>query len=340
MRDPLQEADWEDANRFTVEGRPWFDPAAPWGRLPTRAKETVRSAVWDLSRHSAGISIRLIAEPGPLRLRWTLTSTALAMPHMPATGVSGLDVYVKDNRSGWRFVRNATPTGPTNMATVSVEGPSAREIMVYLPLYNGVARLEMAGAARGALRPAPSRRPGQDKPVVIYGTSIVQGGCASRPGMAWPAILGRRVDRPIVNLGFSGNGKLDPEMGPLLAEIDAAAFVVDCLHNCGGMPLPELAQRVSSIATAIRERSHAPILFVGSSPIDSGKPVDARSRLQEETVGRLSRDGVANLHSIPGTRLNGADGDATVDGVHPTDLGMLRHAETLEPAVRRLLRHA
>jgi hypothetical protein len=69
------------------------------------------------------------------------------------------------------------------------------------------------------------------KPIVVYGTSIAQGACASRPGMAWTAILGRRMNIPLINLGFSGNGKLEKEMLDLIAEIDAEVYILDCLQN-------------------------------------------------------------------------------------------------------------
>ncbi|MFY7953058.1 MAG: SGNH/GDSL hydrolase family protein [Armatimonadaceae bacterium] len=171
---------------------------------------------------------------------------------------------------------------------------------------------------------------------MVYGTSIAQGGCASRPGMAWPTILARRIDRPAINLGFSGNGKLDPEMGPLLAELDPVVYVVDCLHNCGSLGRSEIEQRLSGLVDAIRARRTAPIVFVGKSAIDNLVAVDERSHWQETAMERLRARGTRDLFVVPGKALNGTDGDATVDGVHPNDLGMLRHAEALEPLVRRL----
>ena len=98
------------------------------------------------------------------------------------------------------------------------------------------------------------------KPIVFYGTSITQGGCASRPGMVHTAILQRRLDHPVVNLGFSGNGKMEPEVVELMAEIDASCFVIDCLPN---MDAKEVAERTEPLVRKLREaQPKTPILLV------------------------------------------------------------------------------
>ena len=99
-----------------------------------------------------------------------------------------------------------------------------REYCLYMPLYNGVEFLEIGVSEQAMFTPIPPR---SLKPLVFYGTSICQGGCASRPGMAWPSIVGRKLDRPIVNLGFSANGTMETSVGQLLAELDATAYVID-----------------------------------------------------------------------------------------------------------------
>jgi len=332
----LFQPEWVDARSLTVDGRGWSDPSSPWARLPASAKGVVRDAVWDLSRHSAGIAVRFRTNGGPLSVRWTLGSDSLEMPHMPATGVSGIDVYTRNRTGVWRFAGNLRPSKRQSQGSVILPHSERLEVMLYLPLYNAALSVEVASPGGPTPIPAPPRPAGRDRPWVIYGTSIAQGGCASRPGMAWPTILARRIDRPAINLGFSGNGKLDPEMGPLLAELDPAFYVIDCLHNCGSLSRSEIEQRVTGLVNTVRARRSAPILFVGRSAIDDRVPVDERSLWQEATVGRLRAAGIPNLHVVSGTRLNGGDGDATVDGVHPNDLGMVRHADALEAVERRL----
>ena len=161
-----------------------------------------------------------------------------------------------------------------------------------------------------------------------------------RPGMAYPAILGRRLDRAIINLGFSGNGRAEPEMASFLAELDPAAYVLDCLPNLGGNDV----ERLEVFVNILRQRHPAtPIFLVENLEYPDGIIIPARKMSYEkanqtlhEIYTRLSRtDG--NLHYFPGRNLIGTDGEATVDGVHPTDLGAMRMADQMEPALRQAL---
>jgi hypothetical protein len=191
------------------------DTESYFDRLPARAKGVVRDAVWDLSRHSTSMSVRFDTDADAIYARYDLTTPRIAMPHMPATGVSGLDLY---GRLGdrWQWV------GITKPSAQHVEEPLAEKLasgrrayVVYLPLYNGVKSLEI-GVSKGAtFTPTPPRK---DKPVLFYGTSITHGACASRTGMCFVNILGRRLDRPMLNFGFSGNGKMEVEVAKFLAE--------------------------------------------------------------------------------------------------------------------------
>ena len=194
-----------------------------------------------------------------------------------------------------------------------------------------------------SLAKAPARPEGKQKPLVFYGTSITHGGCASRPGMAYPAILGRRFDRPVVNLGFSGNGKMEAAMGELLQEIDAAAYILDCIPNM----TPELiAERVVPLVKALRAaRPGIPILLVENIQYQSGAFLEAsriayeekNEALQESYGTLLGSEYISDLYYLPGDTLLGSDGEATVDGVHPTDLGFQRMADAFEPVLKSFL---
>jgi hypothetical protein len=115
--DEKEQVRWYDIKLVEVEGQGFSDLKAPFDRLPAKAEQTVRSAVWGLSRHSAGILARFTTEATTIKARWTLTSSKLALPHMPATGVSGLDLYVKAEK-GWRWLGVGQPTAQTNTATL------------------------------------------------------------------------------------------------------------------------------------------------------------------------------------------------------------------------------
>jgi hypothetical protein len=181
---------WHDVRNFTVEGRGWpeQDLEAPFDRLPAKAEGKVRSAVWSLSHDSAGVCIRFASDAPAIHCRWTLLKSNLAMPHMPATGVSGVDLYVNTDK-GWRWLANGRPTKTTNeTALIANLPPLRREYLLYLPLYNGVSSVEVGVANGRPLSPLP-RDEKRAKSIVFWGTSITQGGCASRPGMVHTAIL-------------------------------------------------------------------------------------------------------------------------------------------------------
>ncbi len=335
-----QEVKWHDATSFEVEGKGWAEAAGPFDRLPDSAKSKINSTAWQLSKESAGLCIRFVTNADAVNIRWSLTNGALEMPHMPATGVSGVDLYVRSDNGSWRFVGNGRPgkkEGNITRAEFSKGPKIPRECLLYLPLYNGTKSLEI-GVPPGALLEKPKPRPeGLRKPIVIYGTSIVQGGCASRPGMAWPAILGRLLDRPVINLGFSGSGTMEPSVAEPLAELDPAAYVIDCIWNMSEDP-DLYMDHVSRLVHTIRKtRPSTPIIFVGQSLIRPEAHPTKATLGQEAAVRSLQKEGVQGLFTIPGAGLVGDDGEGTVDGVHPNDLGMDRQAHAMLPFVKNAL---
>lgn len=333
--------DWYDAGSLGVEGQGWRAESAPFARLPGRAQATVRPEVWELSRHAAGLCVRFATAATRVCADWALGSPALAMDHMPATGVSGLDLYVRAARGRWRWLGVGRATEPVNRKELTGGLDAGRhEFLLYLPLYNAVEHLRI-GVPAGCAIARPRRPPA--RPVVCYGTSIVQGGCASRPGMAYPAIIGRRLDVPVVNLGFSGNGRMEPEVAGLLAEIDAAVYVLDPLPNNSAA---DVRERMGPLVRTLRAaRPGTPIIVVENvtytyAHLRAGirscvREVNAALR---RVLRELRRDGVRGLTCVPGAGLLGADGEATVDGVHATDVGFLRMAAALTPVVRAALR--
>lgn len=329
---------WTDAAGLTIEGVGWKDTPGPYHRLPVRAQALVREPVWNLAANSAGVLVRFTSDSPTLHARWKLTNSELAMPHMPATGMSGLDLYVKQP-SGWRWLGAGRPAAQENSVRI-IDGisESEREFALYLPLYNGVEKLEIGVVAGSGLKPAPPRQ----KPVVFYGTSITQGGCASRPGMAYPAIIGRRLDIPTINLGFSGNGRTETEMVDLLAELDPAAFVIDPLPN---MSAGQLQKRLGYLLKTLREEHpETPVILVESVTYqnefirqESPTPTQEKNQILRSIYEEAKPQWQGRLYYVEGPALLGSDGEGTVDGVHPTDLGFLRMADVLAPVVARAI---
>ena len=191
---------------------------------------------------------------------------------------------------------------------------------------------------KGAPRPSSHR-----SPIVFYGTSITQGGCASRPGMTHTAILGRRLERPVINLGFSGNGLMEPEMASLLSELDPAVYVLDCLPN---MTAELVTERVEPFVRTLRKaRPSTPIVLAEDRTYSNAPLVPEpfeRNRTSRAALKsayeHLIASGVRNLHYLPGETQLGDDGEGTVDGSHPTDLGFFRMAEAFGKVIEPLLR--
>ncbi len=335
--------DWHDVEDWGIEGRGWSTKvmAHYYDRLPAKAEGVVRDVVWNLSRHSAGMLTHFDTDATAISVRYSLLSANLAMAHMPATGVSGIDLYAHDEEGHPRWVAVFQPKGGAEQNGPLVNGidPGKRRFTAYLPLYNGVSKLEF-GVPRGSYFEGVGPRP--DKPIVYYGTSITHGACASRPGMPHPAILERRLGKPTINLGFSGNGKMELEVAALLAEIDASVYVIDCLPNitadvvaANTEPLVRLlrALRPDTPIVLVEDRTYASAWIKESS---RERHRDSRAALVR-AYDELIKGGARNLYYVSGDDLLGNDDEATTDGSHPNDLGFMRQADAMEPVLREAL---
>lgn len=331
---------WVDLRELTLEGQGWRDESEPYTRYPDRAKPTLREPVWQLSRHSAGIRVRFRTNAPTISARWSLLNENLAMPHMPATGVSGLDLYALDHNK-WRWAAVGVPKAKDNEVPLFKDSqPIMRDYTLYLPLYNGLTSAFVGVPEQSTITPLP--RATTHKPICFFGTSILQGGCACRPGMGYPEIISRRLDRPHLNLGFSGNAKLEPAVSALLAELDPSLYLLDALpNNSAEEAAANLEPFIRTIHTA---RPTTPIILVENIDYQNGWHLTTRhvnanriNDVNRNVYEKLLAEGWKNLHYIANTHLLGDDGEGTVDGAHPTDLGFFRMAAAIEPTIRALV---
>ncbi|WP_339793205.1 SGNH/GDSL hydrolase family protein [uncultured Imperialibacter sp.] len=343
-----------------IEGQAWAgETKAPYDRLPARAEGKVPPAVWNLSQHSAGLMVRFRSNSPQIVIRYISKPKGegnnYGMDHMPATGVSGVDLYAITNEG--REIWCAAKRNFGDTITYRYEGlrPNdqfhelGREYRIYLPLYNSVSWLEVGVETSAHFKPLPVRK---EKPIVVYGTSIAHGACASRPGMAWTSILGRKMDRPLINLAFSGNGRLDSSVVDFVNEIDAKVFVLDCLPNLipgtwerlGINGEQGLKDRVLTSVRALRAKHlTTPILLVDNAGYTDALVNDDRkwqyttaNRVQQEAFYQLKKEGVTSLFYLTKEEI-GLGLDDMVDGTHPTDLGMLHYAQGYEKSLRAIL---
>lgn len=323
---------WHDASEFQIEGVGWPNSDAPYRRLPARAQADVTPAVWNLSDNSAGIVIRFVTDSPRLGVIW---DGGGAMNHMAASANSGLDLYARRD-GAWHYSGTGRPRPTKTTAIVGKHLSDApTEYLLYLPLYNPVTELRLGVEPETTITLPTDRPAAHAKPIVFYGTSITQGGCANRSGMCHPAILGRWLEQTVINLGFSGSGKMEPAMAHLLGEIDAAMYVLECLPN---MTTEMVQTRVEPFVHLLRKaRPDTPILLAESPLVIGNNPGNGALRVAYDN---LRSAGVTGLHYLPGDGLLRGRENGTVDGIHPTDLGFYRMACGYEPVLRRILNAA
>ncbi len=321
-----------------IDGQAWPDEVEMrYDRLPATAKDSVRKPLWDLSHNSAGLLIRFITNSPEVVVRYKV-SGSIALAHMPATGVSGVDLYAKTSSGEWQWYRGGRPYGKTITSKFKYlpekddYHTKGREYRLYLPLYNSVDSLEVGVVEGSRFEPLPARI---EKPIVVYGTSIAQGGCASRPGMAWTAILERYMDRPLINLGFSGNGLLEKEIINLIARIEAKVYILDCLPNLivgKKYPADDVYNRIRrSVEFLKSKRPEIPILLVDHASVRPNL-----NEVSHRAFADLRASGIKGLFLLTHDEI-GLYYDSFVDGTHPTDYGMATYAKAYEKKLREIL---
>jgi hypothetical protein len=242
-------------------GFPWFDIDRVYRRLPLKTVGPLRPEVDALANCTAGGQVRFRSNTRKLAVRVTLTGPA-DMNHMPSTGQCGFDLYLGSGDHHRFYSVTKYDQTKSSYEVVLFEHPLAetRVFTLNFPLYQGVKEV-LIGVEPDATvaEPPPFALPGK---IVCYGTSITQGGCASRPGMAYTNILSRLLDAEFVNLGFSGNGRGEPEVAQAVSQIpDLRLFILDYDANAES---PEHLQRTLPEFIHILRQSHhdTPILVV------------------------------------------------------------------------------
>ena len=319
------------------------DSNSIYTRIPQRIKEEVSKGVWTNGQHSAGLSIHFVCNAPEIKVRYQVTG-GLAMPHMPATGVSGIDMY-RVNAEGkqnvclgkYAFKDTILYTYPNQFKSKHNKG---FEYHIYLPLYNQVKWMEIGVPEDSYFKFIPKS---QERPIVVYGTSIAHGACATRPGMAWTNIVQRNLECPLVNLGFSGWGRLEKGVQDFMNEQNAQLYVFDCMPNLVLDSDQEIYDKVINAARQIRSKHDAPIIFIDHAGYSNQytdttmkEEYDHANRTQARAFSDLKAQGMKDIYYISREDLN-LSPDAWVDHVHPSDLGMQRQADVVLRKIREVL---
>ena len=339
---------WTDAASLPLYGKAVPETVTRYSRLPATLQEECRPKVWYLGQNSAGLYLRFRTDSPTLWVRWESLNSFM-MNHMSATGIRGLDLYVLTDGK-WRFLTSAKPdikpgAAVTERKIMANMTPEMREYMLYLSLYDGVKEIQIGTEDGHAVLPAEVPSPRSGSPIVMYGTSITQGGCVSRPGMAYTSIMGRELDREFVNLGFSGNALFDLEIARLMAAVpNPAMFIIANVENAS---VEQIQEKGESFFRILRD-SHpgAPVVFVQAvryshNMLDEQSAANMNEKMSafKELYDSLRKAGEKKIYfADPGADRCFDDAESSVDGTHLTDLGSMRFSQALLPVLRKALR--
>ena len=332
---------WIDGKHLPIEGRAFDNVKHYYDRLPMGITTNVNRGVINMKYCTSGMLFRFATDSKKLDFKWTPFSSTLSMPHMPSTGMSGIDVYRWDaKKKRWMYVKTGI-VKDKNGGTLSIPWTPGTPCLVNLPLYNGIWSFSLGIETNATVKALPPRASGINKPVVFYGTSITQGGCCTRPGLAFVNRVGRDLDVPVVGLGFSGSGVMEFEMSEHIARIDASCYVLDCLWNMGlskkHSPTRSVEGNYERFIRNLRSNHpEVPIVMAEQCDVYMNGPCD-KDRFIRRLYDKLVAEGWKNLVYLPKDEMYTGDLEGTVDGVHPNDIGMESMSKAFGKAVRQAL---
>lgn len=325
-----------------------------YARLPRYVKDSIPEGreLWDRQQCSSGIGMRFATNSTRIGCKYTLYWDT-HMIHMADTGLKGTDLYILEGDSVWRHVNtnrpyvkkdeNGNKTKLVESTYVSNLDGKMHEYVIYFPLYDGIEGFSVKVDSGAVITKGSPEVINANRRIVAYGTSILQGGCASRTGMAATNIIGRELNCEVVNLGFSGEGKQDTYVARAMATIpDVDVFLLDPVPNCTEMMCDTLTYNFVKTLRALRP--DVPIVML-EGPIypyaryDSffGKYLPKKNDAFRRNYERLKAENPNNLYYVTSEGLDGPEDDGTVDGIHLTDLGFLHYANKMIPILRPLL---
>lgn len=334
---------WHDALSapFVLEGFPFRQPGGPLFRLPQGIVGGLLPLLVHVAAQPAGAGLRVAATGDRLAVRVQLSRNETSR-NCTYAATHGIDAYI-DGPLGWTFVGNLSVEKPCKRWTAEVRVPARlaealgnapRQWLLHLPLQNPVEALRIG--LEGAPQAPRARR--LAKPLVCYGSSITQGFCASRPGLAWTNLVARELDAALVPLGFGGSARGEPEVATAIAGLEASCLVIDYDHNA---PNAEHLQRTHlPFLRIIRKAQPRLPIVLASSPNFHG---DARWWGERRAVIKATAVAIGGpCRFVDGSRYHDAAGwaDTTIDRCHPNDLGFRQMADLLLPAIRTAMRAA
>lgn len=310
-------------------------------RMPSDIADKVNDGVAYLNSNSAGGRIRFSTNSQSITL--VVKYNALSESrNMPLAGSSGF-LLLEETESGFVHIQTFSSMnsvfGEDNKVGFSqscrLNGGEIKNYILFLPLYNDVKSLTI-GLDKTAVV-SHGANYADIKPILYYGSSITQGGCASRPDNCYQAIISKRNNVDYINLGFSGNGKAEPIMCDYLAGIDCSVFVCDYDHNAPDADYLEKTH-YALYKTFRTKQTDTPIVFITRPDIEHDRLWIKRRKIIKDTYVRALSEGDKNVYFIDGSKFFGKERNAcTVDGCHPNDLGFYKMAAKIGAVLDKII---
>ena len=334
---------WTDANNLSIRGRafPTNVLPNPYSRLPSKAHGVVTDSVWSLSLNSAGIFVSFESDASEIWVNCSLSSSTVPMPHFAVSGISGVDLWAFDNSiNKYRFVApNQFPFGVTNIVQqltrpgINISNPGTKiQYILFLATYNSVTELQIGVNTNAFIGASEPFQPIQ-KPIIWFGTSILQGGVSVKVGNIETARVSVGLNREIFNFGFSGNCHFDLSVGSFLIEIqNPAAIIIDCMWNNHGAMINSSAYDLVKYLRSNGVTSTTPIVLAEGLPFGRNWAVPDENSAQttdnmylNTAYKALVAEGDKSLYYITTDKLFGPLStldSGTAAGLHATDQGM------------------
>lgn len=317
-----------------------FATSPKYDRVDTAKYSDLPKNVKYLYTNTAGLFVSFKSNAPAVSAKWCVSDKKIGL-NLTAIASKGLDVYIKNSAGAWQYA-GSKGTAKVCEEAVLVENldSTMKEFLVYLPIYDVITSLEI-GVGEG-FKVEPLQNPFKLN-IAVYGSSIVHGASAGRAGMAYPAILSRRTGLNFINLGVSGNAKIEKEVAHMLGEANPDVFILDCVPNS----LPAIiAERTEYFVSYLRSKHpNTPIIMIPSvvrelsyfNQVWKKRNADQNAQFKVEYEALLAK-GITGLYYLDTDNLLGDDHEGTTDGTHPNDLGFMRMADKIEPFVLEVMR--
>jgi hypothetical protein len=327
---------------FTIYGLKWEASQSTYRRLPANNDGDIPPKVDRHADAPAGGQIHFSTNSKRVWIRASMSEQTFRH-HGTPVATYGFDVYKRED-DFYRFLGITRMKRDELTYTSEVmlqEEAEMNAFVINMPLFNPMDSIEI-GISEGSRIEASAPFEGKP-PVVIYGTSIVHGSAASRPGMTYPSILSRMLDREVVNLGFAGAARGELKMADLLNEIPGKGLIILDMeantHDKLKVVLEPFVERIRSTDTT------TPILILSRIHLTRDALGEWQARRKELTqfqidlVQRFRDAGDDKIFFMDGRELIDEEWkwDSTVDGTHPTDLGFSMMAKNLRPVIEAIL---